>query len=425
MERSFRFPAFLQPYTGLPGSIYILFFARIINAAGNFVFPFLTLFLTRKLGMGSAATGWFVMLATLVQAPGALLGGKLADHIGRKRVFVTAQMAAGLLLIPCAFISDQTVIPWLLIAAAACNGAVHPVNSALVADLTNLKNRREAFSLLYLGINIGTAVGPMVAGFLFNHYIKWLFLGDAATTIFATTLVIAGVKERTGRAEPEEDLPFDCGENPRDEQAESGSVFGVMFRRPVLTSFILLLTVFSFVYSQHSFTLPLQLNELFGSRGPEIFGVLMTVNALVVVVLTTLIIALTRNLKPIFNVALAGLFYAIGFGMLLVIKSYELFILSTVIWTIGEILSVTSTGVYIACHTPISHRGRVNSVQSLCQGTGSCLGPALMGGYIVHLGTRAVWPLLAGLAFGATLVMFCLGMLEQRRERKRSVKSEV
>ena len=37
-------------YRGLPQPIYVLFFSTVINAVGIFVYPFLTLYLTRRLG---------------------------------------------------------------------------------------------------------------------------------------------------------------------------------------------------------------------------------------------------------------------------------------------------------------------------------------------------------------------------------------
>ena len=65
----------------------------------------------------------------------------------------------------------------------------------MMADLTNTKNRKAAYSLLYLGINIGFSLGPLIAGFLYNHYLKILFLGDAATTILSLILVAVFVEE--------------------------------------------------------------------------------------------------------------------------------------------------------------------------------------------------------------------------------------
>ena len=77
-------------YRDLPGGIYVLFFANIVNSLGNFVWPLLTFLLTDKLGMNMAQAGIFVTVATVAYVPGALIGGKLADHLGRKSIFLVS-----------------------------------------------------------------------------------------------------------------------------------------------------------------------------------------------------------------------------------------------------------------------------------------------------------------------------------------------
>ncbi len=407
-----RVPAFLVPYLKLPQSIHILFIAQIINSAGSFIAPFLTLLLSNKLGMKTEQVGFFVMLSLLAQMPGMVIGGKLADHFNRKAILVGAQALAAIFLLGCALIPDPHFIPWLLIISNLFGGAVRPVNNALVADLTDVSNRQTAFSLTYLGINVGCALGPMVAGFLFQKHTAWLFIGDALTTLIAVLLVAFLVKER------DRESPAGHPNNPElihpDEQAETGSFWQVMGKRPYLTAMILLLSVFSFVYSQHSFALPLDLTEKFGHASPEIFGMLCMVNALVVVFCTTIIIWLTRRMQPLQCISLAGLFYAGGFGMYLFTKSLPGFIVATVIWTIGEVLSVTHNGVYIACHAPVSHRARFNALQTFSFGVGNCLGPVLMGKYITHHGISAVWTLSFFLACAAALMMYGIGFWENK-----------
>ena len=89
-------------YLGLPRSVYIILFARVVNSMGNFVYPFMTLLLTSKIGMDEQTVGFFLLLAYVVQVPGSLLGGKLADKMGRKRIMITFMGLAALCLIPCA-----------------------------------------------------------------------------------------------------------------------------------------------------------------------------------------------------------------------------------------------------------------------------------------------------------------------------------
>lgn len=147
-----KMPKFLRPYSGLPKGIYFLFIIRVINSMGNFVFPLLTLLLTDKIGLSPDKAGIYVSIAYMSYVPGGLIGGKLADYFGRKKIMLISQGIAAVLLIPCAFLGTSMLIPWILIIDGALNGAAQPANSAMIADMTNTENRKAAFSLLYLGI---------------------------------------------------------------------------------------------------------------------------------------------------------------------------------------------------------------------------------------------------------------------------------
>ncbi len=415
LKAKFYIPPFLSPYAGLPRGIYALFLAQIINSAGNFVTPFLTLMLSEKLGMRSDQAGFFVMISLLVQMPGVVIGGKLADHVGRKAILITAQTVSALFILSCAFIQDIHWLPWLLIGSSIFNGTVKPATNALTADLTDAANRRIAFSLTYLGINLGYAIGPMMAGFLFHAHIRWLFIGDALTTLIAVALVQVMVKEDFSfKQTPKAAVIPDADFIHPDERAEKGSFLLIMGRRPYLSAMILLLTVYSFIYNQHSFTVSLDLAHKFGPSGPAFFGTLEMVNALVVVFCSTVIVWLTRKMRSLECIALAGLLYGCGFGLYFFTQSLFGFIIGTIIWSVGEVLTATNNGTYIACHAPISHRARFTALQTLCQGTGSCLGPLLMGKYITGHGIDAVWVLVFFISVAAGILMYTVSLLEKK-----------
>lgn len=412
-----RMPRHIQEYSGLPKSLYILFFARIINSMGNFVFPFLTLFLTDKIGVGTTEAGFYMMLVATAYVPGSLIGGKITDHIGRKKVFITFQALAAISFIPCAFLGNSMLIPWLLIAATFFNGAAQPATSAMMADLTTPENRKQAFSLLYLGTNIGFAVGPLIAGFLYNNYIKLIFLGDAATTFISLILVFIYVKETL----PSKDDIIESKTLDSDEKAEEGNILLVLLKRPLLLGFAGVSIITSFVYAQFSFSVPLQANEIFGDNGPKFYGMIMATNAVTVIFMTITLTNTTKRIKPILNIAIASILFAIGFGMTFYINSLIMLIVSTIIWTLGEILNHTNSGVYIANHTPMSHRGRFNAVIPIIMGAGHAIGPLIMGRFIEDNGVRLVWPVLFILSIGAAILMYSLYMLEKRVEKRKLV----
>lgn len=405
-----KLPRFLEPYSELPRSIYILFMARIINSMGSFVFPLLTLLLTDKLGLGAKEAGMYVSLSTISYVPGGLIGGKLSDVFGRKKVMIVSQGMAALLFIPCAFLGSSMAIPWLLILAGVLNGSAQPANSAMVADLTNSKNRKAAFSLLYLGINIGFSIGPLIAGFLYRNYLPLTFIGNAAAILISITLVAVMVDETMPKFTEQDKIP-------EEERAQEGSVFSVLIKRPAVLIYAFLSSVYSFSYSQGNFSITLQLKELFGNDASRLMGGIFFTNGIIVVTMTTIIIYITKKNKALHNIALSGVFFAVGFGMLYFTKSYPMFIFSTIVWTIGEILNATNSGVYIADNAPNSHRGRFNSILTIITGAGSAIGPLVMGGYIQRFNVRSVWPLVFVITMCSAVFMYILHLNEVKKQR--------
>jgi MFS family permease len=403
-------------YFGMPRSVYVIFFARVVNSIGNFVFPFMTLLLTSKGGMEEQQVGLFLLAGSIVQIPGSLLGGKLADRMGRKNIMILFMGLAAFCFIPCAFLigSETTFrfVPWFLIGSSFFGSISGPAANAMMNDLTRPENRQAAFSLLYMGMNAGTAIGSVIAGFLFHNYMKLLFLGDAVTSIISIILLILFVKETKPTKEEQEMISKERIE----EKAEEGGMVAALLRRPALLIFVLIDMIYSFVYAQTYYSIPLQAKAVFGEvTGARYYGTFNMINCLEVIFLTTVITLLTRKIRAIFNVSIAGIFFAVGFGMLFFAESFWLYILSTIIWTIGEIINATNIGVYIANHTPSSHRGRFNSIINIISGTGGAISPYIMGGFIAAKGVNNIWPIIFILCLVATFSMFILGTIEKRR----------
>jgi MFS family permease len=340
------------------------------------------------LGLSKATAGLFVTLITLIAIPGALVGGRLADRWGRKRVYLVSRVLAALALLPCTWLGVSRFVPWLLLANSFLGGAARPAQSAMVADLTTPESRQAAFSLLYLGVNLGFAAGPALAGLLYRQHLAWLFLGDALTTLLAVVLIHFFVAETLpGGSSPE----LATGSLPAEERPERGSLVSALIRRPHLLAFAALTLAYNLAYSQYGFALPLQVQELFGAEGPAFYGLLMSLAGLVVVIFTAPATRLTVSLSHTSNMALGGVLYALGFGMIALISRREWFYLSTVIWTLGEIAVSTNIGAYIASNSPVSHRGRFSAFFDMVGKAGLALGPLVMGWVMDLWGLRAVW----------------------------------
>ncbi|MBM3708265.1 MAG: MFS transporter [Actinobacteria bacterium] len=403
---------FLNSYIKLPKNVFILFISTVINSAGSFVYPFLAMFLTIKLGYSEYFAGLMLTTVIITESMGRLIGGKLADWVGRKIVIIVLSLIGAAIYISIAFIKTPHLIMVLIISAGFIKSGAFPAINALIMDVTTKKNRNDAFSLIYLGHNIGFAVGPLAAGFLFINHISLIFLIDALTTIAALIPVIFFVKEtlniKAGIYLGQTDISID-------EQAEKGNVIKVFLKKPILIGFALISIIFSFVYSQSSYGLPIYLDSLFRESGPKFYGFLMTVNAVVVIFMTILLITAMKKMNPIINISLAGVLFAVGFGMLFFVRIFAFFVISTIIWTFGEIINSVSSNVLIASYSPITHRGRFNAIIYFISGAGFAVGPLLMGLYINSYGIKNIWFFIFILALFAAVLMLVLFLLEHRR----------
>jgi len=410
---------FITQYKGLPGQIYVLFMARTINSLGFFIFPFLTLFLSARIGLAEDSIGKFLFAASLVYIPGAIAGGKIADRFNRKYCYVLSTLTANVIFLLCGFLDNSIMIPYLLIPAFFFSSIALTSSSAMMMDLTIPENRQESYSLVYLGMNIGIAIGPLVAGILFEKYTSWIFWGDAISGFVAVALVTALVQDTTPT---HEDYARIAESGRHGEMAAQGPILKILFQKQILLVFVIFCAALSFVYAQTGFALPLQMSQYFGiGDGARYYGILMSVNGLVVVIFTPILVILTKAFNPIINLSMASICYMIGFGMYSISRNISSFIIFTVIWTIGEVISATNTSVYIANRTPISHRARLQSIYDIIQGLGRAAGPMAIGYFLLDFSVEKSWILAGILCFIAALSFLGLYYLESNTNQTQKI----
>lgn len=389
-------------YRGLRREIYILFIARVINSIGAFVHPLMTFILKDRIGLTDDEAGLFISLLLIIQAPIMLLGGKLADKFGRFKLAVIFQFCGAAAYLVCGLMQPSHAMV-IMIAVASCFYAItYPALDAMAVDLTQTGQRKEAFALLYMGFNLGFAVGPMLGGLLFKEHLQWLFIGDALTTIISTVLICIFVKETL----PEKNAQL-CEAKPELEREVKGSIWHVLMQRKILLVFAFVMLVFQFVYSQWAFGLPLQMNAQFGENGASAYGWLASFNGLLVIVFTPLIAMLIRRWRVMAGTAVGGLLYAAAFGMLIFIKALPLYYIFMFILTMGEIVMTIDSQAFVADYSPSSHRGRLNSVVNSISNTGRMLSPMIIGFVVAGHGLASGWwtVSIAALVGGVLLVV--------------------
>ena len=401
---------YLAAYAGLPREVYILFAARIINCMGSFILPLLTLILTQKLGMSKTETGYFSALLTLTQAPCLFLGGKLIDSVGRKKILIASEIAGAFFYILCGVIPNKLCMIAFIVIASNLYVMSSPAFDAMLADLTAPEERKPCFSLIYLGINIGMTVSPILGGLLFKDHLSLLFLLDATTTL-ACAALIAGTIPETGTVHKK--APAEAEPTPPEKKE---SVFRVLKAAPLLLAFMSFMFFYDFTYSQWSFMLPLQFGDLYGGESARIYSAVSALNAFTVIIFTPLLTQFTRKFRPLSVIAFGGVLYFAAFIAFGLVKSIPLFLAAGVLFTFGEIVVTINIGTFVADHSPSAYRGRINSFTTFLRGAAGALGPFVMGRVISVFSYFASWLVVAALVlFGASGIRM-LSRKEQRAQ---------
>lgn len=118
--------------------------------------------MAREFGLSVGQMGLAFSAGTFGLLPGAMLGGRLADRIGRKRVLILATALFGLFSIATARVWDFNSLLMIRVATGIGLGAAMPNLIALCAEAVPTRLRNTAVSVMYCGIPFGGAIAAVV-----------------------------------------------------------------------------------------------------------------------------------------------------------------------------------------------------------------------------------------------------------------------
>jgi len=400
----------ISMYRGLPADIYFIALARFVLGLGNFIIPFMVLLLTQKLGYSTTIAGGLAMGVTALYLIGNLLGGKLSDSLGHKKMMVWGEIAGSAVLIFSGFFSGwHFMLPALLFISYFFFGLALPASNALIADLSTPANRNAVMSLSYLAYNLGSGIGPVLAGYLFWNYTSWIFWGNGLAGLMGILIVLFFVSKHVNN---HSDNPIDHSDL---EKATEGSVWKVFKERPRLLIFGILCTFLWFALNQMTMTTPLYLSHTFDKQGPILFGQLMTFASILVVIITPVLMRITSKICDIKNLAIAGLLFALGYALIMSFSSIPMQFVAWFFLSAGEVLLLTKEGIYLANQSPSSHRGRLSGILTTIRSLGLMPTYILMGAYIELFGYIDAWRLIIGISL---IVGFALLMLSHQQKKR-------
>jgi MFS family permease len=349
----------MQNLRALPREAWFLYAGTFINRFGGFVIPFLALYL-RKKGFSNEQAALPLMSYGLGHLVAALLGGFLADRIGRRKTISLSMFtsAASMLLLSRAE-SLESIIAFAALAGLTTE-LYRPATSALLTDLVPVELRVTAFAGMRWSLNAGWALGMATAGFVSTEYsYQWLFIGDAMTsTLFG---IIAWVT-----------LPH--GLRASGVAAKWSTALRVMrhdtrFHKLLLGQFAIAL-----VFLQMSSTFGLHVTSCGFST--KVYGFIIAVNGVLIVLLELPLTEYTRRWPAHRVIAIGYVLIGLGFASTAWANTIPALVIVVVVFTIGEMIAMPVSAAYIAESVPGIMRGRYMGAYGLVWALGLTFGPS-------------------------------------------------
>ena len=363
---------FRDQLRSLPPAVWILLGGTFINRVGQFVMPFLVIYLTR-IGYSTAKAGLALGAYGLGHVVASSLGGHLADRIGRRNTIVVSMFGSAASMMALSQARTYGLIVVLTTITAAFGELYRPASHALLADLMPPDQRIFSFAIYRFAINLGVAAGPAMAGFLAEHSFFYLFAGDALTSVIYGVIAVFAL--------PQGLKTYEKGER-------TGEALRVAIRDRRFMLFLLATLLAALVDMQMGSTFALHVTTL--GFQPHVYGLLISLNALLVITLELVIINATQRLSPRPVIALGYLLWGLGFSLTGIAHTIPLLAWTVVIWTFGEMVSSPLIAAYVAEIAPERFRGRYMGLFVTAWSVALCLGPPI-GTFVFERNPAALW----------------------------------
>ncbi|CAM4153374.1 multidrug MFS transporter [Bacillus manliponensis] len=357
----------------MPKKVWLLVAGMVINVTGaSFLWPFNTIYLHEHLGKSLSVAGLVLMINSLTGIVGNMLGGILFDKWGGYKstlvgIVITLVSILGLVF----FHGWPLYVVWLALIGFG-SGMVFPAMYAMVGTVWPEGGRR-AFNAMYVGQNVGIAIGTACGGLVASYRFDYIFLANFILYFIFFLIAFIGFRGMDDKKE---------AVNETKEETKQGWSLTPGFRALLIVCVAYALCWVAYVQWQGAIA------TYIGEIGISLrqYSLLWTINGLMIVCaqpLVSMVIRWTkRSLKQQIMIGI-GIF-AVSFLILSQAQQFSMFVVAMIILTIGELFvwpAVPTIANILAPNGKVGfYQGVVNSGATV----GKMFGP-VVGGAVVDI----------------------------------------
>ena len=356
------------------------------------VFSTLALYLNQTLGFSSALSASLSGIFGGAVWVMAIFGGALADRVGFRRA-----LSAAYFILTCAYFMVGSIgAPWLapvravvplgllagviLFLPALGVALVKPSVVGTTARASKESVRSIGYAIYYTMVNIGSTMGPFLAGWLHSRLPPQdVFLIAALSVALMFFVVLVFFREPRARVD---ESSTSLAKTTRDFL----TVFGNW-------RFVLFLVIFSgywIVYWQQYLILPIYIHDYVDPNANT--AMILITDPLIVITLTVAMNALTKRIPSFKALTLGTLVTSVGWLLIAAKASVLMAILSLVVLALGEIIQSPRYYEYISRLAPPGQQGTYMGFAFLPIGIGSIVGGWFGGTLLQHYGSAGARP---------------------------------
>ncbi|MDX9925069.1 MAG: MFS transporter [Ignavibacteriaceae bacterium] len=366
---------------GIPKNIWLLSAATLINRSGTMVLPFLALYFAKELKVSVSEAGLALVafgLGSLISAP---FVGRLSDRFGPLSIMKLSLFASGFMLFLFSFIDNYNIALIVTFLWSALSEAFRPANLTFISNETAPEQRKTAFALNRIAINLGMSIGPVIGGILAYYNYHLLFYVDGVTSVMAAGFLMVSPFEKFH----EEEVIKEAVLAPQKIYKDKRFIYYILALLPV-----------EFVFFQHLGAVPIYfVKELHYTEA--IYGILMAINTVIIIFVEVPLNSAMSHWRDSSSLALGSLLCAIGFGMMAFSANIYYLVLSIIVWTFGEMIFFPSSASFLSNIAPKDKVGEYMGYYQMNFSFSFMVAPWLGAIVLENYGSTILW--------GATFVL--------------------
>ncbi|HEY8633604.1 MAG TPA: MFS transporter [Candidatus Dormibacteraeota bacterium] len=376
-----------------------LWFAEFTAIFGfSFAFPFLSIFITKNLGvptgpdldLWTAAAGSVSGLAMAIVSP---IWGVLGDRLGRKPMLVRSMVGGALTVGLIYFVQTPEQLVVLRFLQGATSGTVAAA-TALVAVETPRNRVGWALGVVTSAVALGSAVGPVVGGFAAAAFgLRLVFLGGGILLLISTIPVFLIVRESPLR---------------RRDPARLGTLALIKQRPGAVRGLVGLIGAQGLASVANSATqvlVVLRLLEMLSHGVAAVTGIAFGLAGVATSASAVFYTWVTRRLGYVRTTALAAVLMAVAIAIIGV-APWEAVVVGAVAFNgLFSGVIVPATASMIGLETPTEAQSTIFGLNASSVALGFFFGPLIAGGVAATAGVPAALAVVAAIALGLAVLL--------------------